>query len=210
MATSQKAGRLYGGKTAEERRAERRDRLLDVALDLFGTIGATATTIEMLCAAAQLNPRYFYEEFQTREALLMAVYDRHVNAVIAAVGEALQSAPPEPRAQLEAGLRAFVRGSVLDERAARVNYIEMVGGGPVLQRRRQEVLRAYAETIVGQMAALDAPVGHDAQQRRLDAVALVGATDGLIIDWLSDPARGDVDRIITTLLDIFSPAPASG
>ena len=101
-------GRRYGGKTAEERRAERRERLMDAGLELFGTQGYASTTIEMVCAAAQLNARYFYEEFRSRELLLAAVYDRHVEAVFKAVVAAAEQSPPEPRARLQAALRAMM------------------------------------------------------------------------------------------------------
>ncbi len=58
--------RRYGGKTTTERRAERRERLLDAGLALFGTQGFATVTIEALCAEAGLNPRYFYEQFSRR------------------------------------------------------------------------------------------------------------------------------------------------
>ena len=193
--------RRYGGKTTDERRAERRERLLDAGLELFGTIGYAATTIEMLCGATRLNPRYFYEEFQTREALLQAVYDRHVESVLEVVRAAVEQAPPEPRARLEAGLRAFVAGTLADERAARINYFEMVGVGPALEARRREVLRTYADLMAGQIEQL----GAIAADARLAAVAFVSATDGLIIDWLADPGQGGRDRIVATLLDLFAP-----
>jgi AcrR family transcriptional regulator len=41
-------GRVYGGLSAPERRADRRERLLDAGLELFGTAGFTKTTIPML------------------------------------------------------------------------------------------------------------------------------------------------------------------
>lgn len=206
MSAPEQASRRYGGKTSEERRAERREKLLDAALEMFGTVGYAGTTIEMLCAATRLNPRYFYEEFQAREALLLAVYDRHVDRVLAEVGAALASAPAAPRARLETGLRAFVTGVLADHREARINYFEVVGVSHALEERRRQVLRTYADLIATQMeqfAADEPPPGGD---RRRAAVALVSATDGLITDWLSDPAESDREQIIATLLDIFVPA----
>ena len=82
--------RSYAGRTAAERRAERRERLLEAGLQLFGTDGYAATSIEKLCAAAGVSTRSFYEEFDGREALLMALHDRvtqrALDAVIAALG----------------------------------------------------------------------------------------------------------------------------
>jgi AcrR family transcriptional regulator len=206
MPTVSTGGRLYGGKTAEQRRAERRERLLDAGLEHFGGQGFAATTIEAICATARLNPRYFYEQFETREELLAAVYDRHVESVLALVLAAITDAPTDPRVRMELGLRAFITGTLRDERAARINYFEMVGVSPTLEGRRRSVLRAYAELIAAQMAELDPEGVLFAGDRRLLATALVGATDGLITEWLSgeggDPGAA-TDPIVATLLAIF-------
>jgi AcrR family transcriptional regulator len=202
MAQQLSPGRRYAGKTAEERRAERRERLLDAGLELFGTRGYAATTIETLCAAARLHPRYFYEEFDTREALLGAVYDRHIGAVTTAVGAAVEDAPLEPLARLKIGLAAFLDAIMADEKGARVNYFEIVGVSPELERKRRDVLRAYAEMIAQQIRKIDAERPLPLPDQRLSAVALVGAIDGLITDWLSDDQRPDRGRIVDTVLEL--------
>jgi AcrR family transcriptional regulator len=196
--------RRYGGKTADQRRAERREQLLDAGLELFGTQGFANVTIESLCAAAGLNPRYFYEQFATREAVLGAVYERHVQAVLTKVQAAIAQAPADPGARLERGLTAFVSATLADERAARINYFEMVGVDAELEAQRRRVLRAYAELIAAQAAELDTlgPLGRG--DLRMTAVALTGATDALIIDWLSSEGRSPQEAIVTTLLQIFA------
>jgi AcrR family transcriptional regulator len=196
--------RRYGGKTAAERRAERREQLLDAGLELFGTQGFAAVTIEALCAQAGLNPRYFYEQFATREEVLGAVYDRHVQAVLATVGAAIADSPSDPAQRLSAGLTAFVTATLADERAARINYFEMVGVSAELEARRRGVLRAYAELIAAEATQLDGlgPLGRG--DRRMTAVALTGATDGLITDWMSSSDRPQQQAIVDTLLAIFA------
>lgn len=197
--------RRYAGKTLEERRTERRERLLDAGLELFGTQGYAQTTIEQLCSAARLNPRYFYEEFATRDALLGAVYQRHVTAVARDVVAAIEAAPPQPLPRLRAGLEAFLEGTLADERAARINYFEVVGVSPELESLRREALGAYADMIATQMAELSAVAPIPVHDRRLAAVAVVGATDGLIIDWLAGARGYDRRAILTALLDVFGP-----
>jgi AcrR family transcriptional regulator len=196
--------RRYGGKTATERRGERHERLLDAGLELFGTQGYAAVTIAALCAEAGLNPRYFYEQFASREELLGAVYDRHVQTVLLTVQAAIADSPAEPVARLQAGLNAFVTATLADERGARVNYFEMVGVSAGLEAQRRGVLRAYAELIAAQAAQLDdlGPLGRG--DRRMTAVALVGATDGLIIDWMTSDHRPPRQAIVYTLLQIFA------
>jgi len=194
--------RRYGGKTYEQRQAERRERLLDVGLELFGTRGFTQTSIEMICDRARLNPRYFYEQFNTREELLGAVYDRHIEAVTARVAKALERAPLDPLARLHAGLSAFLSGVLADPRGARINYFEMVGISPELENKRRGVLRAYADMVAAQIAEISKSTPVPVRDHRLAAVAMVGATDGLIIDSLSGAGRNSRQAILSTLLEL--------
>lgn len=203
MTPEPRPARRYGGKSLEQRRDERRGRLLDAGLELFGTQGFQHTTIEQLCAAARLNPRYFYEQFGTREELLGAVYERHVQAVAAQVEAALECAPADPVGRLRAGLEAFLEASLADERAARINYFEVVGVSAELERMRRGVLGDYAELIAVQLATLAGAAQIRLRQPRLAAVALTGATDGLIIDWLAGERTYERDAIVATLLEVF-------
>lgn len=198
-------GRRYGGMSAAERSEERRGRLLDAGLELFGTRGYAATTIEDLCAAARLNPRYFYAEVDSREGLLRAVYDRHVEEVRESVLAAIAAGPADPRGRMAIGLRAFIEGSLADERAARVNYFEMVGVSGDLEGRRREVLASYADLVAGQIAAIEPPILPPGADLRMSAVALVSATDGLIIDALGGPGDPDPEAMIATLTELFAP-----
>jgi AcrR family transcriptional regulator len=153
-----------------------------------------------LCARAGLNPRYFYEQFASREQLLGAVYERHVEQVLAVVGAAIEQARPDPAARLRAGLTAFVESTLADEPGARVNYFEMVGVSRELDALRRRVLSDYAQLI-----ATQAQGGITGVDPRMAAVALVGATDGLIIDWLLGDRTSSSRSIVDTLVAIFDP-----
>ena len=196
--------RRYGGKTAQQRRAERREQLLDAGLELFGTVGFAATTIEALCAEARLNPRYFYEGFATREELLGAVYERHVATVAGAVMAALDDAPADPLARLETGLRAFLDLTLADARAARVNYFEVIGVSRELERLRRDALRSYAAVIASEITALSDAAPITVGDPHFTAVAVVGAVDGLVIDALTGERGYDREAIVNTLRELLS------
>lgn len=200
--TSTSTERRYGGRTAQERREERRERLLDAGLQLFGTIGFQATTIEALCAAASLNARYFYEQFRSREELLGAVYERHVQQVLVKVRAAIESEPEAP-ARLQAGLRAFIDATLADELGARVNYFEMIGVSPALEQLRRRVLSDYAELVISQANYVRTAGDGD---ERMTAIALVGAIDGLISDWFAGDRARPQSALFDTLMAIFGPA----
>ena len=193
----------YGGRTADERRAERRARLLDAGLELFGTRGYANTSIEALCAATRLNPRYFYESFDTREALLRAVYDRHMERLATTVRLALADAPLEPRGRVEAGLRAFVETQLADHRNARITYLEIVGVSLELEHHRRGILRRFAELIEHEADRLAGTGQLPARDHRLTALALGGATDGLLADCFTNERPPAEEAIIATLVDLF-------
>jgi AcrR family transcriptional regulator len=113
-------------------------------------------------------------------------------------------AAPTPDQRLEAGLRAFVEATLADERGARINYFEMIGVSPDLEQLRRGVLRGYAELIAEEAARLPGLGERPAQERRGVAVALVGATDGLVTDWLSGDRSRPRSTIVDTLLAVFS------
>jgi AcrR family transcriptional regulator len=128
------------------------------------------------------------------------VYERHVQQVLTVVRAAIDDAGDDRPRRLEAGLRAFVEATLDDERGARVNYFEMIGVSRELDELRRRVLGDYAQLI-----ASEAPDGVGGVDPRMAAVALVGATDGLIIDWLSGERARPREAIVTTLLAIFEP-----
>ena len=66
--------RTYKGASNEERRTERRQKLLDAAMKVYGAVGYHGATVKAICAEAGLTERYFYESFEKGEALLAAAY----------------------------------------------------------------------------------------------------------------------------------------
>jgi AcrR family transcriptional regulator len=100
-------GRVYGGRSEPQRRAERRGRLLAAGLELFGTEGWGGTTIERLCTSAGVATRSFYEEFSSREALLLAVFEDVLAGVVAEVTPRVTQ-ETEPDQQVRAALTGYI------------------------------------------------------------------------------------------------------
>ncbi|MGH7899220.1 MAG: TetR/AcrR family transcriptional regulator, partial [Candidatus Binatia bacterium] len=120
MAILPLANRAYGGISAEARRAVRRERLIAAGLELFGTRGYHRTTVRDLCAAARLTERYFYESFDGREGLIVAVFEKVAAEVAEAIVSAVASAPRDARALARAAIGAAIVYVTDDPRRARV------------------------------------------------------------------------------------------
>jgi AcrR family transcriptional regulator len=100
--------RRYGGASQEERIAARREKLMQTAADLYARQGPAGASVTAICAAAGLTPRYFYESFPNREALLLAVFERVCDRLIEQITVAIDA-----RDRAGSVLRRFL--SLLDE-----------------------------------------------------------------------------------------------
>lgn len=194
------ARRDYGGRTAAQRRAERRQRLLNAALDLFGTDGYPATSIERMCARANVSTRNFYEEFASREALLIALHqqitERAFDAVVAAVAE-LPDAPTAER--VERAVHAYISTTSGDPRWTRIAYVEIVGVSPDVERHRLEWRERMADLLEAE-AGLAVRRGEATDRDyRLTAMAFIGAVNELVYHWSVHGRNVPFERIRSEL-----------
>jgi AcrR family transcriptional regulator len=195
--------RLYRGLSAEERHAQRRERLLEAGLELFGTQGYAASSIRAVSAEAGLNSRYFYESFSSREDLLYQLYIRIVEELAGAViAETAKAATIEGQAR--AGLEASWRVFTEDPRKARVIAIEVVGVSERLERLRRENRHAFADILVRNAMSL-AEEGIELQMDPvLTARSLMGASVEIAIEWATGELDASAEEIVDHLTRIFT------
>src|ERR1700685_3533754 len=103
------APRPYRGVSATDRRDQRRQRLIDAGLQLFGTRGVAAVGIVDVCAEAGLTKRYFYENFASIDKLADAVFEHVIGNLVAAVAPAITAgAGRDPRPALTVYARTIL------------------------------------------------------------------------------------------------------
>lgn len=188
---------MYGGRSETERRADRRARLIDAGLDLFGTDGWTATTIERLCAAAGVATRSFYEEFPGREELLKAVYEHVMSGVLEHVLPLVAESRGTPEERIRMGLAGYVGYLTEDPRRAKVAHRELRVAGVLEQDRHAMVLR-FAELIAAQTRLERGAAG------RILGLALAGAVTEVLVDWVAQPEpRPETGPIVDVLVRLY-------
>ncbi|SES17196.1 transcriptional regulator, TetR family [Lentzea xinjiangensis] len=176
--------RAYGGISPEQRRAQRRARLLRAGLALFTGTGFAATRISELCREAGVSTRTFYEEFASKEELLRELHDLINATAFAEVRSTLAALETEDLvSRVTTLLDVFVRTVTADPRAPRLNYVEAVGVNAEIERQHVRWVSTWAEFIESE--ALRAAAAGTAPRRsyRLTAIALVGAITGLLREW---------------------------
>ncbi|HJP65544.1 MAG TPA: TetR/AcrR family transcriptional regulator, partial [Actinomycetota bacterium] len=188
--------RTYRGQLPEERRAGRRRRLLDAALELFATVGYPGVSIERLCAEAGVTARHFYQEFPSREALLTALFDETAELAVTAVTGALGQAPERARTRSEAGVGAFVHAMLDDPRRARILCVESVGVSAELEQRRRSVIHTFALVTQEQAERLIELGDVPSRDFSLGALALVGGMNEVITEWVLGSHRPPLDDLV--------------
>jgi AcrR family transcriptional regulator len=197
--------RRYLGVTAAERQAQRRERLLEAGLELFGTRGFAETAVRDVCAAASLNTRYFYESFKSNEDLLFQVYERVIAEMSAEVIEVTARAGTIEE-QARAGLRAAWGLMAADRRKARVVAVEVVGASGRLERVRRRDRHMFADILVRNAMSLAEPDLQTRYDPVLNARALMGASIELLGDWVHGELDASVDEIVDYLTYLYTTA----
>ncbi|WP_242613492.1 TetR/AcrR family transcriptional regulator [Herbihabitans rhizosphaerae] len=178
---------------ADQRRADRRARLLEAGLELFGTTGYATASVKQVCQAAGLTERYFYESFRDREDLLTCVYNDLISQVQQATLAALGTSESSVRALARTGIDTFVRTLAADGRRARVVFIEVVGVSPALERRRRAVMREFAQliTAIG-LAHVGVPTNN---RLEVGSMFFVGGLTELMVDWTLGDKKSSPDEL---------------
>ncbi|WP_460789873.1 TetR/AcrR family transcriptional regulator [Nocardioides maradonensis] len=174
--------RHYGGVSAEDRRAERRRKLLDAARELWGANGAAEVTVRGVCAKAGLTPRYFYEQFDNRDALLLAVADEVRDQLAVTLVVASESEPGDIWDKLNAALTAFLEVVAGDPQVHRILTSDPASV-PGLAQQQIAATSRIVELVRENAARLLDRVPPEEELRR-NAVFAVGGVNGLIADWL--------------------------
>ncbi|WP_246258258.1 TetR/AcrR family transcriptional regulator [Amycolatopsis anabasis] len=187
--------RTYGGRSAEQRQAERRRQLVDAALQIWGEQGWAAVTMRGVCARAGLIDRYFYESFPDRDALLVAVWDQvrdeTLDLLLAAISDKFDQ---HPITQLRAAIAAFVHHVEGDPRRARILFGEHAGSA-VLEERRRDTLQTATDLLIQAGRPYLKP-DLDENALRMSTLIGIGGFVELITAWHAGIIDTDAERII--------------
>lgn len=201
---TQTATRPRRGTTRAERDAARRQQLIDTALDLFTQRGYQNTPIELLCRESGVTTRYFYQMFGSREALMTAVFDQVMARLMERVVTAVLAVPAaDYMGRLRRGIESFAHAYLDDPRQAELACIQSVGISAELEARRRRVLYDFAAMIDAQAAAAVDAGALPTFVGGKTTLAIVGALNELVIDWLFADPRPPVADVQAEMLKLY-------
>jgi AcrR family transcriptional regulator len=189
------SSRPYGGISADERLAVRRQKLLDAGLELFGTRGIATTSIADVCDQAGLTKRYFYESFATIDELAVAVFDQVTGRLAEQIAPAIVAGGGrDPRPALTAHANALLG----DPRVVRLLAVE--GRTAALAERRAGFARRAVELWFSSTTGDDEVID---PLLRLRAYAFAGAIAEVGLASVEGELDLTAQEIIDELVDLF-------
>ena len=129
-----------------------RDRILAAALDLFGTRGVDAVSLDDIAAVVGVRKQTVLYWFASKEELVDAVLEAAVAELAVVVDAAVRAAPDDPLERVDAVVRAVFRPAV--RRPALLGLVRELSRlpGPQAERLRR-LVEPMIERAVGFLAA---------------------------------------------------------
>ncbi len=202
--TPRKAGGNYAGKAGPARQRERREKLIAAGITLIGEQGFAATSIDAICNEAGLTKRYFYENFEHREALLQAAFRQVTGNLLAALVKAAAPYRSDARALVDAGVRAIYAFVYANPNEGRLIMIEALAVRGTLGRLYVERYGDFVDLLLD-MTRPFLPEGIVSDTELV--VMGRGATGALIHlcqSWIATDFKQPVEELVAGTVRIFA------
>lgn len=180
----------------ERRRDATRRALEDAALRLFARDGFDATTVETICAAAEVSPRTFFRYFATKDEVLNPERRARQARLRDVVAAASLEDPDDPD-DLDVALAALaaLAADLGTDRERLLLQRQAVITSPALRGRTYDVLQSWQQTLAAALAARRGAPPDDLAALSA-AAAAIGVWQAVVARWLDDRADPDLGDLL--------------
>jgi AcrR family transcriptional regulator len=183
---------------------ERREAILDSALEVIAQRGYHAASIDDIAREAGVSKALIYEHFASKQDLYALLLEEQAGQLFSALAEAISEAGRDAAARLVVGFDAFY-GFVEEHRVAwRMLFREATDSEAValLDRISAEVTNFVAGVIREDPGSRRGPDDEEAREHGVQVVAqlLVGAVQALA-NWWADHQEVPRERIVEMTMD---------
>lgn len=188
MTETPDTGRRYKGADPAERAAQRREKIYNAGVELFGTRGYPHTTMAMLSVTSGVPHRYLTQLFPRKEDLLREIYLTITQNVMNAVTQGRGTPAQDPITQIRRDVESACLAFLADERCLRINCLEVVGVSQEFEQLRRRVIRDFSHMILDE---INTYVSQGLLPPHADyysgTLGLVGAFHELMTEWVLTP-----------------------
>ncbi len=126
-----------------------RERLFAAIVKLVDEQGYPSTSLTQIVKTAGIARHTFYEHFEDKEALFLALFDETAETGLRVVAESFGAASGSWEAKVRAAVAALLAVIAGAPARTRVCMIESQSAGPVAVERRNETMRRFGEFLKG-------------------------------------------------------------
>ncbi|MBJ7332511.1 MAG: TetR/AcrR family transcriptional regulator [Solirubrobacteraceae bacterium] len=199
--------RPYRGVSADERRAQRRIRLMEAGLVVIGEQGINGLTMTAVIREAGLTERYFYESFTDRDALLVEMFQEAVQATNLAAGTLRDQAEDDLYARCRATVAGALSVMTDDPRVGRA-FLEAVGNA-TLRPYLRDALQGFSAFMLSELSQGQKRNAEDRARLEIAATALIGGITDAATAWLAGSLKVSRDELIDECAHLCVAAVAS-
>lgn len=182
-ATTRDAARAQGQQHAVRDKDATRQRLLDAAEDVFAEKGYHGTVVDDIIRVSDSSKGGFYFHFPNKQAIFLALIDKLVPRLAAAIDNAI-AGETDPVAQLDAALRTVLETFGRHRKLSKILLIEAVGLGHGFDEKLMRTRGRFAGMIQDHLDRAVAAGAIEPQDTVLVSWAWFGAINELVVRWL--------------------------
>jgi AcrR family transcriptional regulator len=174
-----------------------RSRILGAAVAVVSQYGYSKMTVSRVTGRAGVSRRTFYDLFEDRDDCFLAVFEDAVTRVRARVVAAYATGGSW-RERTRAGLAALLGFFEEEPAVCSLLVVDALRAGPVVQRRRAEILRQLAT----ELRERGSRAGSGRELPPLTGEGVVGAVLGVVHTRLSSGREGRLSELLNPLMAI--------
>jgi AcrR family transcriptional regulator len=178
-----------------------REGILDSALAVFSEAGFRGTTMKAVAEHAQISQRGLVHHFPTKEALLMALLERHE-------AENAAKTPVEPSADVLTALMRIARDNSAKPGMLELHSILSAEATSVDHPAHDYFTQRYESYREYLIATFEAMRSNGELRSELPvavlASVLIAIQDGLQVQWLYNPGAVDVEATMLAVIDALA------
>ncbi len=176
--------------------SDRKDKLLDAAAAELADGGAGAFTIDGVTARAGVNRTLVHDYFKTRDGLLLALYEREHERMVAVIKAATGAAGDRVDDRLRAIVHAWLE--LADNQSLTSSFEGVQTDSGELERRRGQHSLDAAQMVA---AELEQGFGLDRETALVASGFILGASITLVTTWrLSGWSRDRIEDLFVAMM----------
>ncbi|MFD4689153.1 TetR/AcrR family transcriptional regulator [Streptomyces sp. NPDC058463] len=191
--------------TVDRARTRARGQLLDAGRELFGVYGYAETSEQALCEVAGVPEEVLWEEYGSREGVLIALHNEVTTnglraAESALLSEGMDDCPVAQRFRIL--FDAYVTAVTRDLREARVTFVEVLGVSTAVDEHCKRWRDLWADFLTGE--AERAAVRGETEERdhRVVVMVMVGTVHELMAHHSRRPRRARPEEVSAELTEL--------